>query len=242
MKKAVKILQIILAVLLAAGGVFAFRQRGNIASLITSAKLDNMQIAERINGKKSETERMIKQYAGDSIRDFTHEEEEQIRRGEVTPAELIAEILGESPFKEKLNFTPDAVNSVASSVSAREPTPDLSTVVNAHIAGLYVLKAHYIGKLGELERRALGDYKALPKENRGTAGRQQLLSAYLGEAAALERECDGEVERTLDSLRSDLRGADGGTELIKTIRKAYEEEKILKKSYYLNSYEEMMKR
>ena len=87
-----------------------------------------------------------------------------------------------------------------------------------------------------MERRAIADYKSLPKEKRGLAGQKYIISKYIKEAADLEKECDGIVDGILNYLKQELESTGEDTQIIKNIKKAYEDEKVLKKSYYLNSY------
>ncbi len=99
-----------------------------------------------------------------------------------------------------------------------------------------MLKAQYIGKLGDLEKRAKAEYISLKKAGKAVSSKQSFVSAYVSEAAGLESQCDAQVDVILSSLQKELVRQGGDISLIKAIKKAYEEEKILKKSYYINTY------
>lgn len=234
MKKAFKIIGIILLVFIVAVGVLAVWQRGNLTSIITSTKYSKEEIAEKINDNKKKTDEMIKSYSDSTIRDLSHEEEEKIRCGEITAEEVISKILSESTANA--SKVVDFADSAKGNTELVDSSVDLNAVINEHVTRMYTLKAIYIGKLGDLERRATNDYKALPKAKRGSGGQQTIISKYIGEAAGLESECDNAVNQVLDSLQKGLKSNNGDLELIKTMRKSYEEEKVLKKSYYLNTY------
>ena len=183
-------------------------------SLIAAVQYSNEEIAEKIENQKETVSEHIKAYTQNEINGFSHEEEERIRRGEVT---------AEQAFESMIGSTKTEIN-------------DTSAIVGKSIEQLYLTKASYIGKLGELERRAVSDYKSLEKEKRGLKAQKTIISHYIKEAASLEKECDGIVDELLSSLKQQLISVGADTQIIKTIKKAYEDEKILKKSYYLNLY------
>lgn len=228
MKKFKKILAIVLLIFVVAIGCLAVWQRGNIASLITSVKFSKDELAEKIDSNKKKTDELVSQYSENAIRDFTHEEEEQIRRGEITPEQALEKIISEA--KGVGGF------SAAPSSPIKENSEEVKTTVSDYVSQLYLLKAQYIAKLGDLERRAKSEYKAIPKGEKGASAKQSFASKYIGEASKLESECDGKVEAILSSIQRTIKEQGGDINIVKAIRKTYEEEKILKKSYYINTY------
>ena len=208
MKKFLKIISIILAFMFLTAGGLAFWQRQNIKALIVSTQYTNDELAEKIDENRKAVETIVETVVGEPVKDLTFEEEEQVRNGEIT------------------------VEQAMESINASKP----ADAVGEQMSQMYQLKAYYISRLGELERQAKADYSALPKEKRNKSGQQDILSKYLSAGASLERECDAKVEGVLSILQAELKKQNRDLEVIKTVRKAYEDEKVLKKSYYLNTY------
>ncbi len=156
------------------------------------------------------------------------EEEEAIRKGELTVEEAIERILSESGSTQS---TGDSTGSQSdeSTESESSSTTDASAIVSEYTVKLYGLKAVYLGQIGNLIDQAKADYK------NGTSA-STLMSTYLGKAASLESEADSEVEALLSELKGELEAIDGDTSIISTMRSSYENEKKLKKSYYLSLF------
>lgn len=240
MRRILKSLLIVLIFALVSGAVFAVWQKENIRSVINAIRYNDEEIERKIEDNKKKVEQLVEDITESKIRDFTLEEEEKIRKGEITVEEAIEKVMaeGKTGVSTSENET-EANNTQDNSPLTSEPKnkSDLvKDIINDHITQMYHLKASYIGKLGELERRAISDYKSLPPEKRKTAEKQSMLSKYLGEAASLEKECDARVNEVLSGLRSELKSRDYDLEIINTIKKVYEDEKVLRKSYYINMY------
>lgn len=106
------------------------------------------------------------------------------------------------------------------------------------MAQLYALKAKYVNKLGELEREVKEQYINLPKSKQNKEGKKELIMANIGYVASLEETCDSEVDKVVAELEKKLTELGGDLEIIQIIKDAYDEEKELKKSYYLSLYNE----
>ena len=96
------------------------------------------------------------------------------------------------------------------------------------------MKAYYLGQLGQLEAAVKSDYSALPENKRNIIGKKELVSKYMGRATSLMSQCDSRVESVLSELKSGLESYGADTSIIKRIRSAYENEKALKKAYYMS--------
>lgn len=86
--------------------------------------------------------------------------------------------------------------------------------------------------MGEAE----SEFYALPIEKRTTATKQKVISSKLGKAAALETECNANMDSLLAELSNELKAQGKDLSLVSSIKKAYANEKQLKKSYYINQY------
>ncbi len=148
------------------------------------------------------------------MRDFTTEEEEQIRKGQLTVDEAIERIMSES-------------NVSNASQNGSEDVDESSAVISEYTVKLYSLKAQYLGEIGNLIENAKAEYK-----NGANTG--SLMSEYLGQVASLEKEADSQVSSLLSELQGKLEALGADTSIISTMQSSYENEKTLKKAYYLS--------
>ncbi len=182
-------------------------------------------ITEKIEKTKEEREKAISEYIEGTVRDFTEEEEKKITSGEMTVEEA-TEII-------KQEFE----NSVA---KPEEETPKgtdkqkVDEFIAENIIQLYSYKAYYLGQLGQIEKAAMADYRALPKKDRNLVSKQSIVEKYIGTANALLIECDGKVNGIIKKLEKKLTENNMDTSIVKQISKSYEEEKALKKAYYIS--------
>ena len=99
---------------------------------------------------------------------------------------------------------------------------------------LYVHKATYLAKLGRLEQAAIEEYKARPEKERTAAAKRKIVLAKASEVLEFEKTCDAQVEELLRQLEKTLVAEKEDVSIIKKIQAAYEDEKSLKKAYYLD--------
>lgn len=116
------------------------------------------------------------------------------------------------------------------------PVVNVSEIINKHVAKLYIVKNRFVTELGSLESTIRGRYEDLPKDQQVPTSRKEIAKQYISTVADLELECDAEVESILSALKSELEAVGGDLAIINSIRTQYEEEKSLKKAYYLDIY------
>ncbi|MBQ2890759.1 MAG: hypothetical protein IJE44_03830 [Clostridia bacterium] len=182
-------------------------------------------ITEKIEKTKEEREKAVSEYIEGTVRDFTEEEEKKITSGELTVEEA-TEII-------KQEFE----NSVAKpegETPKEKDKQEIDAFIAENIIQLYSYKAYYLGQLGQIEKAALADYRALPKKDRTLVSKQSIIDKYIGTANALLIECDGKVNGIIKKLEKKLVENKMDTSIVKQISKSYEEEKALKKAYYIS--------
>lgn len=106
---------------------------------------------------------------------------------------------------------------------------ELATMVGE----IYGLRASFIGQLDGLLEQAKAEYGALSPAEREKQ-KKSLTNKYIGLAGGLESSCDAQMEAILGRMQKHLKATGGDSSLIKEIRKTYENEKALKKSYYMS--------
>lgn len=116
-------------------------------------------------------------------------------------------------------------------------TKPVKTVDTAsYIAKLYVVKSRFLSELTSIEKSIRNQYVSLPEEKQIPSERQRIAGQYIRTVAAMEVECDKEVDAILDELKAELTAAGMDTTMADNLLKAYNEEKSLKKAYYLDVY------
>lgn len=108
---------------------------------------------------------------------------------------------------------------------------------DAELAGMvgeiYGLRSSFVGELNGLLQQAKAEYVALSPEERDKQ-KAALASKYVGLAGGLESNCDAQMEDILSRMQKHLKDTGGDVSMVKEVRKVYENEKALKKSYYMS--------
>ena len=261
MKKFLKVFVIIIAILLfILAGIYAW-QRDNINAIIDSFNYTKEELEKKIKENREVLEAELNEKY-DIVGNFTEEEETKIKSGEMTVEEAIEKKKAELEEKLKNSGNSEGNSSTTNKNDSKNATGNkekssakgstgigksgtessgktgnnaqVNAIVSNRIVEFYSLKAYYLGQLGQLEAKAMADYKALPASKRGLVGKQEVVSKYMSVASSLMNECDGKVAALTASLESEIRAVGGDTSIIQTIRDTYENEKNLQKSYYMS--------
>lgn len=225
MKKAKKVILGFICILIVTIVFVGFWQRNNVVVVVDSFAYSGEELTDKIDQNKKELEESLAEYAPGIGRDFTQEEEEQIRTGELSPQEAVEKLLKEGQPQE---------SPVAQAEQTNENSKAIDQVIGDHVTQMYSLKAQYIRELGLIKSQIISEYNSLPKDQRNLTGKQKLAKKYIDRAASFEKLCDSQVEEILSSLGDKLIELGGDTTIIKIIRDAYVNEKSLRKAYYLN--------
>lgn len=205
-------------------------QKDNITAVVEATKYSDEDIQQQISDSKKTVESELEQYDIKGLRDFTFEEEEAIRKGQMTVDDAVSKILSESNVS-----TDNSQNSALASSNTSDNSDmqnkksDSSSIISDYAVKLYTLKAKYLGEIGNLIDQAKADIK-------NGASAKDLMSTYLSKAASLENEADSKVDGLLSELRSKLEAMGADTSVVDTMKSSYESEKTLKKSYYISLY------
>ncbi len=218
MKTWKKVVLIILCVILLSLAALTVWQWNNIKAVYYWLNAESSEhLTEQIEANKKEREEVVSKYIDGTVRDFTEEEEKQIISGELSVEEatkIIKEEFIESVKDNKKN--------------------ELDEFIADNIIKLYSYKAYYLGQLGQIEKAAFADYKALPAKERTLVSKQAIVEKYIGTANALLTECDERVHKIMDTVEKKLKENKMDTSIVGKINSSYEEEKALKKAYYMS--------
>ena len=230
MKKGAKIALCVLVVAVAAGGAAAAWQWNNINAARYGLTMDKDSISQRLEeNQQALNDAMVKynvtQYS------FSQEEIEQLADGSLAPEEAARRLLDGGGAEPSGTPAPDA---------SPTPTPTLSTggdtaeEIREEIATMYVLRSTYVGKLEAIVQSAIDEYTA---GEHTSERRTQVVYGKLEELTALEKECDQKVAAVVARLRELLKAIGQDDSLAKEVEATYEEEKSLKKAYYLKEFQ-----
>ncbi len=260
-RKSHKLLKIILCIILlfvAAVSALAIWQRDNINAVIKAQSSTKEQLAEEINASKANTQKEIEKYNIPVKRDFTLEEEEQIRKGTLSVEEAVARIMSENSYTGGDEAgTDDNVSNTEQSDTAevkgnadnKGNTADNSSDTEAkkaltkeqeiaakYITQMYALKAEYIGELGAFEKQLKKEYKQQFGSDRSAASISKFIQNNMGRAITMESQCDEKVDKVLTDMRNELEAIGADTTIVQIAEDSYMNEKSLRKSYYLSLY------
>ncbi len=247
MKKALKIVLIVLIVLLVLSVAIGVWQRENIAAFIDGLKYSQEDISALINDNEKIITEALDDYPDMEVREVEDEELKAFEEGKISQDELVKIVLGQTSLEQTIEEKNDQVDMPANSENPSKQEPDTQDLkpnnssngdseVAALVAKVYVLKSTYVSKLDGLIAEAKAEFIALPKDKRNTASKQKILSSKLSKASGMETECNAAIEAILSDLTEVLKKYNKDTSLVASIRKAYNNEKQLKKSYYISKY------
>ena len=249
-----KVFLVILFFLILVCVAIAVTQRDNISAVIDASKYSKVDIQKQMDDTKTEVQKTLEEYNVPAIRDFTPQEEEDIRKGKITADEAIAKIIEESGASKEIQSSSNSDSQASSNVvSGNESSQTsqtksdttsankgsdvnngeetVSSVVGQYTVSLYKLKANYLGQIGNV----IDEAKAAHKNG---ASASSLASQYMGELASLESQADSAVDAEISQLREKLTAMGADTSICDTMKSSYEKEKRLKKAYYLSLYNE----
>ncbi len=209
-------------------------QRNNIWAVIKTFSASNEELAEELNVNKKVLENKIKEEAPDIVSDFTAEEEKMIMKGTLSVEEAVSNLNKRFEEAKDKNKTEKDNTDSAMENTNKQKSEKVEKVISDKVIELYSLKAYYLGQLGQMEAMVKKEYSLLPEGKKNLIGKQALVSKYMGRATSLLNQCDSQVNELLSSLKNELKANGADTSIINTIKSSYENEKALKKAYYLS--------
>lgn len=252
-RKLLKVFMGVIAVVAVSAAGLAYWQRDNITAVVKSQTSSKEDIAEEIAQSKAKTQKAIEEYKVPIKRDFTLEEEEEIRKGTLSVEDAVKRIMSDNSTASTADSTQTSANgaaadtqnknenngstsgSTAAESKGEELTPE-QQIVAKYLTEMYSLKAYYIGQLGVLEQQLKSQYKAQNGSDRSASSIASFVSSNMNTAVTLESECDTKVEGILGNMRSELEAIGADTSIVDIAEDSYVNEKSLRKSYYLSLY------
>ena len=257
MKKAGKIALAVVGVVLVAGAVTVAVQWNNIKALSYMMTMDTGTLSQRAEENRKTLDKAMEDY---QIPTYTFSEEEmaQLASGELSEEEAASRLLGQSGSGEtetaeepepsqsqapsespSASQTPSASQSAAPSQSPAQSgdnsTQEAEAELRQLVATMYVLQATYEGKLEAIVQEAIDEYTA---GEHTSENRTKIVYSKYDALTKLEKECDQKVADIVARMRELLKATGQSESLADEVQKTYEEEKSLKKAYYIREFQE----
>lgn len=228
MKKPIKKIYLVFLVIVLFVLSVSLWQYNNLLALYNGLSKPSEQLATELEDQRSNLQSELNKYVPNSA------------AVETVPAEIKPNI--DSSTKSAINDTvqtapkvPEKQDPKQTTVVAKPPVDaTLETTIETAVSQMYVLQALYNDKISAFEKDIIAQYNALPKEKQNNTGKLNIVLENLGTMEKLEKEADTEVESLLSKLEQDIKSLNGDTEVVNVLRKAYYNEKEIKKAYYLS--------
>lgn len=239
MKKRTKIALIVLAVLLAAIAGVCWWQRNNLTALKMSLSYSQEDLAARIEENDQRVGAALGELPDVTVRDLTDEEKTAFRNDTLDRDELIERLIGKAqPEPADASEPADALEPAEEAAASQPPDEDSADAAREQlarcIAEIYVMKAEYSAWLEAQDAAAIAEFNALPEEEQTTEAKYEIGMAHMQTALEKETECDQKMAALEDEISALLQELGEDTALVDEIQAAYEEEKALKKAYFLS--------
>lgn len=207
-----------------------YKQRNNIIAL-------NYAVNYSAEGREKLQDKNDKLIAGiiDILSDegvslLTEEEITQFKNGDLSE-EQVLEIIEE---RKIINDNISKSNSYAMNTNDdkedNNTPPDSSNNIGDLTAQIYSLRSSFSGKVDSLVAQAKSDAAS------GLYTKSELISKYAGQLSSLEESCDAQFNSIVSQIEEELKQTGGNSGVVSDLRKAYQNEKSIKKASILSKY------
>ena len=240
-----KILLAVLIIILVLIGYFSYVQWNNINAVIDGIRLDEEQLQQNTEAVKTEVNDYMKENQLDEIRELTEEEEKALDEGTIDDDDAVKIMTGKTTLDEVIAKKEQESKNNESSKKpvTNKPEPQKEEPVNydqlisEKVAQMYVYKSRFLGKLSTLAIDAEDEFhRTFPQSEWTEDNRTKIIMRHIGEAMAMEKDCDSKVANLVSDLKELLTKAGRDTALADQIQKAYSDEKKNMKAAYMKEY------
>ena len=167
MKKSIKVLLVIMAVILLTAGGLVIWQYDNITAFIKGLSTSSEDLAVKIDDHRNKVKTEIVKYIPEPIEDISAEDEKKLLSGEISLEEVA------DKYKLPIEYMKDEPDNKVPNTPAEIPFDKTKTIekeIGDSIAQLYALKAKYVNKLGnwkEMLRTSIRNFLNLNKTRKG---------------------------------------------------------------------------
>lgn len=236
MKKALKIILIILLVLIVLLGSLAIWQRKNIESIMFGIKESSEEIEKRRNDNQMELIGELNSEMDTPLRELTEEEKQKVEQGEMTVVDVYAEVFAEKETPELQTKEETKPPSQPETPPQKQPFPTKDEIISKHMSQLYKLQSEFTARAEATISQGGRYYEDIKDHPQDATARANTITKFTPVVRSIEAECDAKVDTVIKNLEKELKEIGANTDIVRTIRQTYENEKQLKLSYYANKY------
>lgn len=182
--------------------------------------------------------------AGVELLDIGPEQIEQVTSGAMTAEAMASQMMEAQKGKTAESPTPEAEEKQGpkaeppkqtSPPEKQKPTAEeIEQKLSVQVATMYVLKASFVGQLETVVNEAKQEYIALPAAERTAEKKREIVYSHFNDLSELEKQCDTQVAAVVEQVRKLLAESGRDLALADQIQETYEQEKSLKKAYYIS--------
>lgn len=233
-------------------------QWDNICAFIDGVRYDEQQLEQKAVQSQEEVDRRMEE-ASVSVVPLTPEQDKALQNGDITEEDAIAIMTGKISFEDAVKE-----NNVSNNEKKPEQIPsnsdnnaqqgdinqdglssentdnaqdvDYDSLISEKVANLYVIKSNFYGQFNAEWARHKAMFLQLPKNEQTRTRIAQIVKECIPRGAAMEKECDAQVNEVLSELKALLKQAGRDTSLADSIKSAYDSEKKAMKSKLINKY------
>lgn len=245
-----KIIISILIIIFAAVATIAVNQWNNISAIIDGIRYDEQELENKAVTTEAKVNEYLESNNFEKITPMTPEQEKALQSGQITPEDAVKVMTGSMTFEEAKEAASSGKSEKPSDSKTDAPekepekTPDTEKnedvnydkLISEKVAQLYVVKSNFYARFNNCWAQEKARFLALPKEERTQAKILEIVKQCIPQGAAMEDECDAQVDAILKELKVLLDKAGRKDTLTSTIKKAYEEEKKSMKARLINKY------
>lgn len=251
-----KILLAVLIVILALIGYFAYVQWNNIEAVVDGLRYDEEQIQQNTEEVKTEVNDYMKENQLSEIRELNEEEEKALEEGKIDDDDAVKIMTGKTTLDEvitkkeqeskndgKVQNKPSKNEEQKNDPKPKDEPVNYDQLISEKVAQMYVYKSRFLGKLSTMAVDAEDEFhRTFPQSEWTNDNRTKIIMKHIGEAMAMEKDCDSKVSKLVSDLKELLTKAGRDTGLADQIQKAYNDEKKNMKAAYMQEYFSYMKR
>ena len=240
-----KILLAVLIIILVLVGYFAYVQWNNIGAVVDGLRYDEEQIQQNTEAVKTEVNDYMKENQLEEIKELSEEEEKALNDGKIDDDDAVKIMTGKTTLDEVIEKKEQESKKDGKGQNKpqkTEPQPkeepvNYDQLISEKVAQMYVYKSRFLGKLSTLAIDAEDEFhRTFPQSEWTNDNRTKIIMKHLGEAMAMEKDCDSKVSKLVSDLRELLTKAGRDTGLADQIQKAYNDEKKNMKAVYMQEY------
>lgn len=238
MKKALKIIFIILLVIVVLLGSLAIWQRKNIESIMVGIKESSEEIEKRRNDNQMDLIGELNSELEMPLRELTEEEKQKVDQGEITVVDVYAEVFAEKELQQSQIKEESKPPSKDQPSHQNKVLPTKDEIISKHMSQLYKYQSEFTAKAEATISQGTDYYLVLRKEQKQdkATARANTITHFTSAVRGVQSECDAKVKVVIENLEKELKEIGANTDIVRTISQAYENEKQLKLSYYANKY------